>query len=77
MIGDKIKQLRIERGLSQRALARLSEISQATISAIESSTKAPSTVTIMSIAKAMNVTVSEIVDADEKRMPLLWKIATS
>lgn len=66
MIGDKIKQLREERGLSQRALARKSEISQATISAIESSTKAPSTITIMSIAKALNVSLSDIVDESAK-----------
>lgn len=65
LIGDRIKQLREERNLSQRALARLSEISQPTISAIENSTKSPSTITIMAIANALNVSLSDIVDAEE------------
>lgn len=64
-VGEKIALRRKEIGLSQRSLAKLSGVAQPTISAIESSTKAPSTVTISLIAKALKVQVSDLLD-DEK-----------
>lgn len=64
-VGEKISFRRKQLGLSQRALAKLSGVAQPTISAIESSTKAPSTVTVSMIAKALNVQASDLLD-DEK-----------
>lgn len=64
-VGEKIAEKRKQIGLSQRSLAKLSGVSQPTISAIESSTKSPSTVTISLIAKALKVQTSELLD-DEK-----------
>ena len=63
-VGEKIAFKRKELGLSQRLLAKLSGVSQPTISAIESSTKAPSTVTISLIAKALKVQVSDLLDEE-------------
>lgn len=64
-VGEKIALRRKEIGLSQRSLAKLSGVAQPTISAIESSTKAPSTITISLIAKALKVQASDLLD-DEK-----------
>lgn len=64
-VGEKIAKRRKQLGLSQRSLAKISGVSQPTISAIESSTKSPSTVTISLIAKALKVQASELLD-DEK-----------
>ena len=65
-VGEKIAFKRKELGLSQRLLAKLSGVSQPTISAIESSTKAPSTVTISLIAKALKVQVSDLLDEEKE-----------
>lgn len=64
-VGEKVAKIRKDQGLSQRSLAKMSGVAQPTISAIESSTKAPSTVTISMIAKALKVQASDLLD-DEK-----------
>lgn len=64
-IGQKIKERREEMNLSQRALAKLCNVSQPTISAIESSTKAPSVITVSMISKALNVSLSDLIEDTE------------
>lgn len=59
-IGNKIHEYRTEKGISQNKLAKLAGVSQAGLSAIESSTKSPSISTVERIAKALNVSVAEL-----------------
>jgi DNA-binding XRE family transcriptional regulator len=54
-IGEKIKNLRTQNGLSQEALAELSGLSHRTIMRIEKEGKKPSGDSISRIAKALNV----------------------
>lgn len=59
-VGERIAERRKELKMSQRALAKAAGVSQPTISAIESGTKAPSTVTVQLIAHALRTTVSAL-----------------
>lgn len=63
-IGERIKTEREKRGMSQRALSKSSGISQPTISAIESSTKSPSTETIRLIANALGCPLSYLLEEE-------------
>ena len=59
-IGLRIKELRMERGISQNQLAKKAGISQAGLSAIESTTKNPSMQTLQLIANALDVPVAQL-----------------
>jgi transcriptional regulator with XRE-family HTH domain len=54
-VGDRIKRLRVEQGLSQRALSEPG-ISFAYVSRIENGTRTPSLTALMKLAKRLNVT---------------------
>jgi transcriptional regulator with XRE-family HTH domain len=61
MLGEYIKKVRLSRGLSQRELGRLANLSGAFISQLESGeAKRPSTESLKSIASALKVPFSEI-----------------
>jgi DNA-binding XRE family transcriptional regulator len=58
----KIKQLREKKGLSQEKLARLADVSNNTIVNIESGKQTNPTIeTVSKIAKALDVTIEEII----------------
>lgn len=57
-LGDRLRQLRAERRLSQRDLAQLAGISTNSISLIEREEISPSVSTLQSLARALNVKVS-------------------
>lgn len=59
MVGDKIKSLREEAGLSQAALARRAGVSQPVIHALESGTQ-PTSKKLPQIARALGVTAVDI-----------------
>jgi len=62
MIGTNIKKLRQQKKISQEKLARLTDISLNTLTKIESGfTKRPSIQTIYKIAKALNVSMENLV----------------
>jgi transcriptional regulator with XRE-family HTH domain len=61
-IGQRIKELREKRELSQRKLAFLSGISCATISRIEANLLAPSIYTICEIAKVLNIGLDDLLN---------------
>lgn len=69
-LGDRIASRRQELGMSQRQLSKACGVSQPTISAIESSTKSPSTVTVSLIAKALNMTLAELLDEEKEAATL-------
>ena len=59
--GDKLKELRKEKGLSQKDLAEKLNVTQRTISYYENSTTAPSNAEIVTkIADALNVRLDEL-----------------
>jgi DNA-binding XRE family transcriptional regulator len=64
-----LKRLRIERGLSLEAVARDADISYTTLAKIEHERTAPAWLTARAIARALNVTMTELgeaIDAQER-----------
>lgn len=57
-VGDRLRTLRAERNLSQRALAQLANISPNSVSLIERDEISPSVATLQSLATALHVRVS-------------------
>jgi len=57
-LGDKLRQLRGERNISQRDLARLAGLSPNSISLIERDETSPSVATLQSLATALNIRMS-------------------
>jgi transcriptional regulator with XRE-family HTH domain len=57
-LGDKLRQLRSERNISQRDLARLAGLSPNSISLIERDETSPSVATLQSLATALNIRMS-------------------
>ncbi len=64
-IGKNIKEVRLERALSQEALAKLCEFSNTTLSAYENGRKIPNLVTIAKIAKNLDVSIERLYYGDE------------
>ncbi len=60
-LGERIRDLRCEKGLSQRALGRACGVSQGTISLIEKDAISPSTETISQIATGLNTSVAALI----------------
>lgn len=65
-IGHRLKTLRAHQGLSQRRLATLSGVSNATISLIEHGRTDPSTGMLKKILDAMGVSFAEFFSAEER-----------
>ena len=65
-IGDRLAQLRKERGLSQRALARLGGISANALNLIEQSKTSPTVSTLYKLADALEVPVTVFFQAEQK-----------
>jgi transcriptional regulator with XRE-family HTH domain len=61
-IGDRLKQLRDERFLSHRELARLAGVSPTTVLSIEKNETEPQRRTIRKLAAALGAEPSELVD---------------
>ena len=57
-LGDRLRQLRSERNISQRDLARLAGLSPNSISLIERDETSPSVATLQSLAAALNIRMS-------------------
>lgn len=78
-VGERIKALRKERGLSQNKLAKLAGIAQPTLSAIENTTKSPNIVTVGLIAAALGVTPNALLGDTRKNdgswIPVLGDVA--
>lgn len=64
-IGNRIAEMRKQKGLSQAALSRQSGVSQAAIALIEQNKRCPTLETVRNIALAMNVSLTEILAEDE------------
>ncbi len=62
MIGEKIKELRIENGLSQKQLADVLQVSNRTVSHWESNYTEPPLQAVIRIKKYFNVSYEELLD---------------
>lgn len=72
-IGRRVQQLRKARGLSQADLADITEMSVAYISHIETGVKRASLESVVRIANALNVTVDQILNGNQKGNPHEYK----
>ena len=66
-IGDKLKNLRKEKGISQKDMAKLLNIPYSTYSNYENNNRTPSTDTLFQISKILKVDVSTLFVADIAR----------
>lgn len=65
MLAQNIRRIRIKKGLSQEKLARLANISNATLIKIESGVaKEPTITTVTKLADALNVSIDGLVGRD-------------
>ena len=67
-IGDKIKRMRIEKGLTQEELANRCELSKGFISQVENDLTSPSIATLIDILEILGTNLKEFFsdDKDEK-----------
>jgi len=67
-LGNRLKDIRTARGLTQTDLAALVGVSRKTINTVENSVFVPSTILALALAKTLNTTVEElffIIDEDD------------
>jgi transcriptional regulator with XRE-family HTH domain len=64
--GERIKELRLRRLLTQDDLAELAGLAPATLSRIENDLQNPNISTLKALTKALNVDVTEIVDFEKE-----------
>lgn len=58
-----LKQLRLQKGLSQRKLANKANISQSMLSDIENNKVNPTIITLQKLAKALDIDIGELIQA--------------
>ena len=68
VLGETIREMRREKGISQEVLSGLSGIARSHLSMIETGTTSINMDTIWKIADAIGVPLSEIIARAEKRM---------
>ena len=71
-VGERIKEIRKEKGISQNRLAKKAGIGQSTLSAIESTTQSPGIETIQLLANALRVTPSFLMGEEEQTHDKKW-----
>ena len=72
-IGKKVKEIRLSKGITIQRLAEMTDFTKGYISKLENSSKGPPVATLMRIAKALDVTVSDILEemGDTQRISLV------
>jgi len=65
-LGQQIKQLRLQRGLSLEQLADRSEVSRSMLSAIERGEKAPTIVVLHRVANGLGLTMTRLLEAERE-----------
>ena len=68
VFGEVLRELRVERGLTQEALALDVGTERSHISALERAEKGPSLATILRLAQALRISAGDIVDRVERRL---------
>ncbi len=67
-LGRRIAELRAAAGLKSRELAELAGIRQSYVSSIENGKKVPTIGVLQKIAKALNVTVSDLLGEEKRQL---------
>jgi len=67
-IGERVRQLRRERGLTLEALAGRSGVSRAMLSKVERGERQPTLATAVRIAAGLGVTLSQLMEAERPRL---------
>ena len=68
-MGDRIRQCRIDAGLSQSEVAKLAGISQQSISTYEKGTRIPLAPAIIALARTYDVSTDYLLGITDVRMP--------
>lgn len=76
-IGNRLKQIRIHKGLSGEALELLSGVSQSTISRIELNKTSPSIATLEQLCNALEINVRDLLDEEELSPEIIKLISIS
>lgn len=64
-IGNRIKQIRTDKGLSQQELAAEMDYEKSNMSRLESGTINPTIATLYTVSKALNISLSELLDIEK------------
>jgi len=75
-VGVRLRDLRQERGMSMRSLARLSGLSTNALSMIERSLTSPSVSTLYKIADALNIPITAFFRSDFPRQDIVFRKAS-
>lgn len=75
-VGIRLRRLRLERGLSQRELARRAGMTNANLSMIEQGRVSPSVMTLGKILNAIPLSFAEFFDANRESAPVIFPRAT-
>lgn len=70
IISERIRKIRVIKGLSPRQLAQLTNLSPATISRLEANHRNPGTDTLQRLAAAFEVTVSFLLGEEEDQLEI-------
>ena len=65
-IGSRIKQIRLEQGISQQELAARLDYEKSNMSRLESGTVNPTIATLFKVSKALNIPLLNLLDIDTK-----------
>lgn len=68
MVGERIREIRKEKGISERELAEKAEVSQGYISQIEHNTTTPSMNVLLKIADALGVPIAGLMAQEENQL---------
>ena len=71
-IGERIKQYRVLKGLTQEELADRTELSKGFISQVERDLTSPSIATLMDILQALGITVSEFFNEEQEEEQIVF-----
>ncbi len=72
-VGQRLQELRVMRGLSQRALAELSNLNFNTLSLIENEKTSPNVSTLQQIAEALDVSISAFFETQSRSEEVIFQ----
>lgn len=76
-MGPKLREMRLRRGLSMRALARASGLSANAISMVERGRSSPSVNTLAKLASALEIPVSDFFEGESERRDVVFMRASA
>ena len=68
VFGEVLRELRLEHGLTQDQLAELADTERSHISSLERAEKGPSLATILTLARALDISAADLMGRVEKRL---------